>query len=141
MQGIQSTIDAILMNNPSAVSTQLSALGLVPDDEILSPDQIKGVLQDVVNQLSDNESNQLAISILDVPINLEGEYAEQLLDFHIKNGNRIVVLNELMEYQDEFKDQVNKNAFSSKFSREFEYVAGAFLILLSLFLLKKIFFD
>jgi hypothetical protein len=143
MQGIKSTIDAILINNPSAVSSQLAAYGLVEEQVLLSPDEIKGVLYDAVHRLSDDDSNELAVRILDVPIDLEGDYAEQLVDFHIRNGNRIAVMAELLENEtSEPSDRhIRIGGRPYRFSRKLEYLAGLFLIVLIIAILKKTFFS
>ena len=139
MQGIQSTIDAILINNPLAVSTKLAALGLVEESSILSPDEIKAVLYDAANRLSDKESNELAVIALDVPIDLEGENAEQLLQFHVEHGNRIAMMTELETYLNTSpKTSIKTGLLGMPYLNVLGWMMGVLMIVLIIALIKKI---
>ena len=139
MQGIQSTIDAILINNPLAVSTKLAALGLVEESSILSPDEIKAVLYDAASRLSDEESNELAIIALDVPIDLEGENAEQLLQFHVEHGNRIAMMTELETYfNTSSKASIKTGILGMPYLNVLGWMMGVLMIVLIIALIKKI---
>ena len=135
MQGIQSTIDAILINNPLAVSTKLAALGLVEESSILSPDEIKAVLYDAASRLPDEESNELAVIALDVPIDLEGENAEQLLQFHVEHGNRIAMMTELETY---FNTSPKTSLLGMPYLNVLGWIMGVLMIVLIIALIKKI---
>ena len=135
MQGIQSTIDAILINNPLAVSTKLAALGLVEESSILSPDEIKAVLYDAASRLPDEESNELAVIALDVPIDLEGENAEQLLQFHVEHGNRIAMMTELETY---FNTSPKTSLPGMPYLNVLGWIMGVLMIVLIIALIKKI---
>jgi hypothetical protein len=139
MQGTQAIIDAILINNPLAVSAQLTALGLVQDGEILSPDEIKEVLYDAANRLSDEEGNELAVKVLDVPIDVEGEGAQELLQYHVAHGNRLAIISEL-ESCINSKPGIKRASFQRGmyYSNPIGWLIGVFMVVLIIVLIKKI---
>lgn len=88
-------IDAILLNNPFAVSDKLAALGLIRNDGEYSPEDLKMVIHQRVAELPDEDGTDFALQILDVPIDLSGDQADYLLEYHVQNGNRMALQQEL----------------------------------------------
>lgn len=141
MQNTVRVIDAILINNPSAVSGKLAALGLIDEGQTLTPDELKNILYDVTTRLNDDEGNEFVVAALDVPIDLEGESAEALVDYQIEHGNRLSIQSELSTYL--APPERNSKRSPIGFSRlanlsGLECLMGAFLIVLIIALLKKI---
>lgn len=88
-------IDAILLNNPLAVSDKLAALGLIREDGEYSPEDLKMVIHQRVAELPEQDGTDFALQALDVPIDLAGDQADYLLEYHVQNGNRMALENEL----------------------------------------------
>ena len=87
-----SFVNAVLLNNPSAVAYNMMQLGVLQGDTD-DPDVLK---QSLINHLS-NKGDQGVITLvqaLDVPVNYAGPGADQLYSYHSTKANRAVVESE-----------------------------------------------
>jgi hypothetical protein len=70
-------VDAILRNNPSAVSEKLSQLGVI-NGLYLDPDYLKQIMIEEIAYMNDNDSVNFVANVLDVPIDPDGSDADYL---------------------------------------------------------------
>lgn len=89
MDNLNEIIDAILLNNPTAVADRMYELGITQGD-VYDPMQLKAVLVNVQDGLSEAGPAFLEY-VLDVPVNTAGYAADTLIGYHLTAGNRTLI--------------------------------------------------
>lgn len=90
MTRLNEYINAVLLNNPSAVAYNMMQLGVL-QGEIQDPDVLKQSLIHHINTYGDRGALTL-VQALDVPVNYAGPAADQLTTYHAVEGNRAVLM-------------------------------------------------
>lgn len=139
--GLSDIIDAILLNNPGAVSENLAAAGLIDEGRVLGPDELKSVLYDSAYQMSEEDSAQFLIAMLDVPIELQGEGGEEMLLLQSEQGNRLALQAELNQCVQSGRSTPAPGWFpevSSDGMKIIGLLSGVFLLVLIIALIRKL---
>lgn len=93
LSNLNDYIDAVLLNNPIAVQERLHQLGILQAGSY-DPDYLKQV---IVHRFQAGEDFFLS-EVLDVPIELQGAQANELLDYQLATGNRSAIQSLLLNH-------------------------------------------
>lgn len=86
---INQAIDAILLNNPYAVSQHMIQLGVLQEDTY-DVNILKSIIVDATYSFEDGGASFLEY-VLDVPVDYNGYNANELIDAHLTNGNKTLL--------------------------------------------------
>ena len=95
MTRLNEYINAVLLNNPSAVAYNMMQLGVLQGD-VQDPEMLKQSLVDHLSTQGDRGALTL-VQALDVPVNYAGPAADQLSTYHAVKGNRAVLMSLVSE--------------------------------------------
>ncbi len=90
MTRLDEYINAVLLNNPSAVAEHLMQLGVL-QGEVHDPEVLKHSLLHYLHTQGDRGAFAL-VQALDVPVNYAGAGADQLMRYHAMQGNRAAMM-------------------------------------------------
>ena len=95
MTRLNEYINAVLLNNPSAVAYNMMQLGVLQGD-VQDPEVLK---QSLVHHLATHGDNGalMLVQALDVPVNYAGPAADQLTTYHAVKANRAVLMSLVSE--------------------------------------------
>ena len=136
MSRLNEYINAVLLNNPSAVAYNMMQLGVL-QGEIQDPDVLKQSLIHHINTFGDRGALTL-VQALDVPVDYAGPAADQLTTYHTTEGNRAVLLAlvaEIMGEQDLSSPSTNDIRISS--TGLLQGLTILLLLVLTIFLIRK----
>lgn len=139
---LDSHIQAILLNNPGAVSYRLAQLGVL-QEQTNDPNVLMGYISNRIGSGSDG-GYQFLKDALNVPVDVYGRGGNELLNFYAENGNQILINAYLDQIKADVRVSQNSNTAPIILGKPFSIqdlmmcLVCVFLVVLTVFIIKKI---